>query len=119
MASLRSVATRVLVAGSAARRRRVRMPVPQASSSTRRPSRAGIRPTSSAAYGSNRNGPRHRSYVAGMEPVNSVALDTIREERGRGFEPLLHAWKARVLPLHQPRVNAEVYRFGYRPSWHI
>src|SRR5579872_800030 len=27
-------------------------------------------------------------------------------ERGRGFEPLLRAWKACVLPLHQPRLTA-------------
>ena len=32
-------------------------------------------------------------------------------ERGRGIEPLALAWKAKVLPLYEPRLNTVMYTY--------
>ena len=32
-------------------------------------------------------------------------------ERGRGIEPLALAWKAKVLPLYEPRINIFMYTY--------
>ena len=77
-----------------------------------------VRPSARAAAitGSRSTGPRRPALVSppiGLlrprpDRKNSSSLPAAEDcnhqlERGGGFEPLLHAWKARVLPLHQPR----------------
>ena len=42
----------------------------------------------------------HTGYKSAVLPLNYRGINL---ERGRGIEPLALAWKAKVLPLYEPR----------------
>lgn len=57
--------------------------------------------------------------MVGIEPTTSSlprkcdyhCATSANLERGRGIEPLALAWKAKVLPLYEPRINNFMYTY--------